>query len=87
MKNQRLKGKIVSVYLDKISRIRLEALSAEMSLSRSAILRVLVAEKWRERADRCISAVERFDAAKTKREMELIQAGVDPAEAWRFMPQ
>ena len=44
-------GKICSIYLDRITESRLQALSDEMTLSRSAILRLLVAQKWTERAD------------------------------------
>jgi predicted transcriptional regulator len=73
---KRLKGKIVSVYLDQITEARLQALAEEMSLSRSAVLRMLVGEKWKERADQFLSAVQRFDEAKTRQEAALMQAGV-----------
>ena len=69
--SKRLKGKIVSVYLDQITEVRLQALAEEMSLSRSAVLRMLVGEKWRERNNHILSAVQRFDEAKTKQEVAL----------------
>lgn len=75
---KRLKGKIVSVYFDKITESRLQALAEEMSLSRSAVLRMLVGQKWQERANRFLSAAQRFDEAKTQQEAALIQFGVDP---------
>ena len=62
--SKRLKGKIFSVYLDEITKARLQALSEEISLSRSAVLRMLVGEKWKERHDQFLSAVKRFDDAK-----------------------
>ena len=80
----KLKGKIVSVYLDKITESRLQALAEEMALSRSAILRLLVAQKWTERADQFLSAAKSFDEAKNRRETALIQAGIDPADALAF---
>lgn len=64
---KKVRGKIRSVYLDKITEDRLEALSVEMSLSRSAVLRMLVGEKWKDRNDQIRSAVQRFDEAKSKR--------------------
>jgi hypothetical protein len=79
---KRLKGKIVSVYLDKITEQRLEALAVEMSVSRSAVLRLLVGQKWQERAGQFLCAVTAFDAAKSKPGSALIQRGVDPATAF-----
>ena len=79
--SKRLKGKIVSVYLDQITEVRLQALSEEMSLSRSAVLRMLVGEKWKERNNHIPSAVQRFDEAKTKQEVALMQSGADPVVA------
>jgi hypothetical protein len=81
---QKLKGKICSVYMDKITESRLQALSKEMTLSRSAILRLLVAQKWTERADQFLSAAKSFDEAKNRRETALIEAGIDPADALAF---
>jgi hypothetical protein len=75
------RGKIRSVYLDKITEDRLEALSVEMSLSRSAVLRMLVGEKWKERYDQFLSTVKAFDEAKTKQDVALMQTGVDPVLA------
>ena len=77
---KKVRGKIRSVYLDKITEDRLEALSVEMSLSRSAVLRMLVGEKWKGRNDRFLT-VAAFDEAKTKQEMALMQSGVDPVTA------
>jgi hypothetical protein len=77
----KIRSNIRSVYFDPLTDQRLEALSAEMLLSRSAVLRVLVAEKWQDRQDRFLSAVTAFDAAKSKREAELMQGGLDPLDA------
>ena len=43
-------GKISTIYLDEASRQRLQALADEMAISRSGVVRVLIAQAWKDRS-------------------------------------
>jgi predicted transcriptional regulator len=43
-------GKISTIYLDEASRQRLQALADEMAISRSGVVRVLIAQAWKNRS-------------------------------------
>jgi predicted transcriptional regulator len=61
-------GKISTIYLDEASRQRLQALADEMAISRSGVVRVLIAQAWKDRSA----------AAMPQHEAALPRAVVDP---------
>ena len=58
--------KISSICLDEISRKRLQCIADEMSLSRSSVVRILIAQAWKDRSDSTDPLEMLLTAAKDK---------------------